>query len=70
MTGFQNTTDSLSFVVGQLGYVIDLKINTVTKRCERVGAACVPPNHNVHCSTKPKGGICLLVAEVDTVFWL
>ena len=37
MTGFQNTTDSLSYGVGQLGCFIDLKINTVTRRCERVG---------------------------------
>ena len=39
MTGFQNTTDSLSFFVDQLGCFIDLKINTgtKTKRCERVG---------------------------------
>ena len=37
MTGFQNTTDSLSFVVGQLDCVIDFKMNADTKRCERVG---------------------------------
>ena len=37
MTGFQHTTDGLSFIVGQLGCFIDLKINAVTKRCERVG---------------------------------
>ena len=37
LTGFQNPIDSLLFVVGQLGCFIDLKINAVTKRCERVG---------------------------------
>ena len=37
MTGFQNKTDSLSFFVSQLGCFIDLKINTSTRRCGRVG---------------------------------
>ena len=32
MAGLQNTTDSLSFLVGQLGRFIDPKINAVTKK--------------------------------------
>ena len=77
MTGLQNTTDSLS--TDSLSLLVNnfRLINTVTKsRCERAADLCrpnqliVPQNHTVHCSTKPKGSIFLLIAKVDTAFWL